>query len=85
MARRAVPRRLGNLHASVSFEGMVRFDGDLDPEAGETLLTALRAVMDAGSRNGSDDDRVWEVNEKSVPPAGTPVTITIRLQDAPGK
>lgn len=45
------------LHASVSFEGMVRVDGDLDPEAGETLLTALRAVMDAGSRNGSDDDR----------------------------
>jgi hypothetical protein len=45
------------LHASVSFEGMVRVDGDLDPEAGETLLTALRAVMDAASRNGSDDDR----------------------------
>jgi hypothetical protein len=45
------------LHASVSFAGMVRVDGDLDPEAGETLLTALRAVMDAGSRNGSDDDR----------------------------
>ena len=45
------------LHASVSFEGMVRVDGDLDPEAGETLLTALRAVMDGGSRNGSDDDR----------------------------
>jgi len=45
------------LYASVSFEGMVRVDGDLDPEAGETLLTALRAVMDAGSRNGSDDDR----------------------------
>ena len=35
---------------------MVRVDGDLDPEAGETLLTALRAVMDAGSRNGSHDD-----------------------------
>ncbi len=28
------------LHASVSFDGMVRVDGDLDPEAGETLLTA---------------------------------------------
>jgi hypothetical protein len=27
---------------------MVRVDGDLDPKAGETLLTALRAVMDAG-------------------------------------
>ena len=36
-------------------------------------------------RKGSDDDRVWEVNEKAVPPAGTPVTITLRLQDAPAK
>ena len=37
---------------------MVRVDGDLDAEAGETLLTAPRAVMDAGSRSGgADDDR----------------------------
>jgi len=46
------------LHASVSFLGMVRVDGDLDPETGETLLTALRAVMDAEARSaGRDDDR----------------------------
>jgi hypothetical protein len=46
------------LHASVSFLGMVRVDGDLDPETGETLLTALRAVLDAESRSrGKDDDR----------------------------
>jgi hypothetical protein len=46
------------LHASVSFLGMVRVDGDLDPETGETLLTALRAVLDAeskASRVGEDD------------------------------
>lgn len=44
------------LHASVSFLGMVRVDGDLDPETGETLLTALRAVLDAESRTGREDD-----------------------------
>jgi hypothetical protein len=44
------------LHASVSFLGMVRVDGDLDPEAGETLLTALRAVLDAESRSRPQDD-----------------------------
>ena len=44
------------LHASVSFLGMVRVDGDLDPEAGETLLTALGAVLDAGSRARREDD-----------------------------
>ncbi len=45
------------LHASVSFLGMVRLDGDLDPETGETVLTALGAVVDWGSRSQHDDDR----------------------------
>ncbi len=44
------------LHASVTFLGMVRVDGDLDPETGETLLTALRAVLDAESRSGGEGD-----------------------------
>jgi hypothetical protein len=46
------------LHASVTFLGMVRVDGDLDSETGETLLTALKAVLDAESRKGgAGDDR----------------------------
>lgn len=45
------------LHASASLMGMVRVDGDLDPETGESLLTALKAVLDAESRSGADDDR----------------------------
>jgi uncharacterized protein DUF222/HNH endonuclease len=49
-------RERRRLHASVSFLGMVRLDGDLDPEAGETLLTALRAVLDAESRSRPQDD-----------------------------
>jgi hypothetical protein len=44
------------LHASVTFGGMVRLDGDLDPEGGETLLTALRAVQDADARTRADHD-----------------------------
>lgn len=44
------------LHASVTFMGMVRVDGNLDPETGETLLTALRAVLDAESRSGPEGD-----------------------------
>jgi len=44
------------LHASVTFMGMVRVDGNLDPETGETLLTALRAVLDAESRTAGTDD-----------------------------
>ena len=45
------------LHASISFLGIVRVDGNLDPETGETFLTALRAVLDAESRSGADEDR----------------------------
>ena len=45
------------LHASRTFGGMVRVDGDLDPETGETVLTALRAVMDAEARSGAEDWR----------------------------
>jgi hypothetical protein len=50
-------RERRRLHASVSFQGMVRLDGDLDPETGETLLTALRAVLDAQARSGVEDHR----------------------------
>jgi hypothetical protein len=49
-------RERRRLHASVTFMGMVRVDGDLDPETGETLLTALRAVLDAESRSAGPDD-----------------------------
>jgi hypothetical protein len=53
------------LSASVTFGGMVRVDGDLDPETGESLLTALRAVLDAEVRSGtggreSDEDGTEE-------------------------
>jgi hypothetical protein len=51
-----VLRARRRLHASVSFLGMVRVDGDLDPETGDTLLTALRAVQDAEARTGDADD-----------------------------
>ena len=44
------------LHASVTFQGMVRVDGDLDPENGETLLTALGAVLDAEGHARTEED-----------------------------
>ena len=49
MSRRA-------LHASVHLDGIVRVDGDLDPETGESLLTALAAVMDAEVRWSSEHE-----------------------------
>ncbi len=50
-------RSRSRLHASVTFMGMVRIDGDLDPETGESVLTALGAVLDAEARTGGKDER----------------------------
>lgn len=44
------------LHVSPTFEGMVRVDGDLDPETGQTLISALRAVQDADMRSSDRAD-----------------------------
>lgn len=43
-----------HLHVSPLLDGMVRVDGDLDPEVGQCLITALRAVQDADVRSGPD-------------------------------
>ena len=50
-------RERRTLHASVTLGGMVRVDGDLDPETGESPLTALRAVLDTDARSGGQEDR----------------------------
>jgi hypothetical protein len=48
---------LRHLHVSPTLEGMVRVDGNLDPECGQTLITAIRSVQDAWVRVGADDLR----------------------------
>jgi Domain of unknown function (DUF222) len=50
-------RSMRRLYASRMIGGMVRVDGDLDPETGETVLTAIRAVMDSEARSGVEDSR----------------------------
>ena len=41
----------------VTWGGMVRVDGGLDPETGESLLTALDAVLDADAKSRKADTR----------------------------
>jgi hypothetical protein len=50
-------RERRRLHVSPTVFGMVRIDGDLDPETGETVLTALRGCLDAEARSGAVEDR----------------------------
>ncbi len=46
-----------HLHVSPTMEGTVRIDGSLDPESGQTVLVALRAMQDAWARDGVEDRR----------------------------
>lgn len=51
--------QLRRLHVSPTLEGMVRVDGDLDPETGQVLITALRSVLDAEERQPGTDRRTF--------------------------
>ncbi len=47
-----------SLNVSPSPDGMVRVDGELDPETGQSLITALRAVTDVEARrDGGSNSR----------------------------
>jgi Domain of unknown function (DUF222) len=56
MGTEARLRARRGLHASRTLAGMVRLDGDLDPESGETVLTALGAVLDHEARSGTGEE-----------------------------
>jgi Domain of unknown function (DUF222) len=47
---------LRRLYLSPTLDGMVRVDGTLDPETGQTVMTALHAVMDADSHTDRTHD-----------------------------
>jgi hypothetical protein len=51
--------QLRRLHVSPTLEGIVRVDGDLDPETGQVLITALRSVLDAEERQPGIDRRTF--------------------------
>jgi hypothetical protein len=55
VAERRFQRR--GLFVSTTIDGMVRLDGDLDPETGQTVMTALRSIVDVGSRGDDEDAR----------------------------
>jgi hypothetical protein len=46
-----------HLRVSPRMDGLVRIDGELDPEGGQTLITALRSVQDAWVRDGGEGHR----------------------------
>jgi hypothetical protein len=47
-------RERRRLHVSPALDGMVRLDGDLDPETGQVVMTALRAVVTASKGDAAD-------------------------------
>jgi hypothetical protein len=88
------------LHVSPSLAGMVRVDGDLDPETGQTVISALRALCDAEVRSGPDHrsspqrraDALGEICRQWLDTDDRPlvggerphVTVTVDLRDPGG-
>jgi hypothetical protein len=58
-AEAAAERRFARraLYVSPTLDGMVRVDGDLDPETGQTLITAIRSMVDRSARGDGTDLR----------------------------
>jgi hypothetical protein len=58
-AEAAAERRFSRrgLYVSPTLDGMIRVDGDLDPETGQTVLTAIGAMVDASVREAGTDLR----------------------------
>ena len=55
-------------HASVTLDGMIRLDGDLDPETGEMFMTALSSALDADARShGAEAPRAPPASRTSAP------------------
>lgn len=52
-AARQYSRR--KLFVSKTIDGMVRLDGDLDPEGGSIVLTAIRSLADSGNLDPADE------------------------------
>jgi len=87
---------LRRLHVSPTLDGMVRVDGDLDPETGQALISALRAVLDAEVRATEDRrtfaqrraDALGEICRRYLDSADRPVvggerphvTVTVDLE-----
>jgi len=46
--------RRRRLHVSETFEGTVRIDGELDPESGDVVLTAIAALAEPAGREQDD-------------------------------
>ena len=63
-------REQRRLHVSVTFLGMVKIDGLLDPENGEALIAAIQAVVDAQARSGEMEGQARSPAQKRADALG---------------
>jgi len=98
-ADRAFQRR--HLHASVTWNGIVRIDGNLDPESGATVITALRSFTDPARFDAGDHrtpaqrraDALVEICRRHLDQADRPtiggerphLTVTVDLESLEGR
>jgi len=79
-ADEAARYRRRRLHISETFNAMVRIDGDLDPESGHTVATALRPLTEPAARDGDHRsaaqrraDALVEISRYYLDHAATPL------------
>ncbi|GAM10015.1 hypothetical protein OR1_02300 [Geobacter sp. OR-1] len=62
------------------FTGSIIRDGRFQAQSEGSIVAIYHdpAAMIDNSSQGAESDKVWLVNEGSVPPVGTPVTVTIK-------
>jgi len=88
------------LHISTTWEGMVRLDGDLDPESGQVVLTAIASLAEPATREPGDTrspaqrraDALVEISRRHLDSADRPtqagerphLTLTLSPADLAG-
>ena len=64
------------------YTGSCFYDGNFvaQTEGAHASLVTYPGALINNPRIGSNDDQEWFVNREAVPPKGTPVTFTIKLE-----
>ena len=69
------------------YNGSGLYAGKFLAQVDGSIVALVRdsAAMVNNPRPGNDNDQIWDVNEKLVPPTGTPIDVTLQLETPSAK
>jgi len=67
-----------------TYNGSGIYDGKFMAQVDGSVGALVRdpAALFNNPRPGNDDDQIWKPNTKAVPPVGTPVNVTLKMEQA---